>query len=134
MRTNDTNDTNKIIYPELSYTLNGICFDVHNDVGRYAKEKHYGDALEKRLIELRIPYQRELAVPNTGDRIDFLIGGKIILELKAKRIVTKLDYYQLQRYLQVFDVRLGILVNFRSQYLKPYRVVRIDTNRKPAFA
>lgn len=134
MRTNDTNDTNKIIYPELSYTLNGICFDVHNDVGRFAKEKHYGDALEKRLIELRIPYQRELAVPNTGDRIDFLIGGKIILELKAKRIVTKLDYYQLQRYLQVFDVRLGILVNFRSQYLKPYRVVRIDTNRKPAFA
>jgi GxxExxY protein len=134
MRTNDTNDTNKIIYPELSYTLNGICFDVHNEVGRYAKEKHYGDTLEKRLIELRIPYQRELTVPNTGDRIDFLIGGKIILELKAKRIITKLDYYQLQRYLQVFDIRLGILVNFRSEYLKPYRVVRIDTNRKPVSA
>lgn len=135
MRANDTNHTNTkdLIHPELSYTLNGICFDTQNGLGRYAKERHYGDVIEKRLIELQIPFQRELAVPHTKDRVDFLVYNKIILELKAKRILTKLDYYQVQRYLQIFDIKLGILVNFRSEYLKPQRVVRIDTDHKSKF-
>ena len=33
-------------------------------------------------------------------KIDFLIEGKIILELKAKHFITKEDYYQVKRYLQ----------------------------------
>jgi hypothetical protein len=44
-----------------------------------------------------------------------------------KRILTKEDYYQLQRYLQESRAKLGLLVNFRNKYIKPKRVVRIDT-------
>lgn len=49
MGANDTNNTNiKIIYPELSYLITGICFAVHNELGRFSREKQYSDAIEKK--------------------------------------------------------------------------------------
>jgi len=128
MNTNDTNITNKLIYPKLSYTVVGICFTVHNELGNFAKEKQYNNLIEKQLIESRIPYKRELNIGDSGNIIDFLIDEKIILEIKAKRIITKNDYFQIQRYLQESQIKLGILINFRDKYIKPHRVVRIDKN------
>lgn len=119
----------ELFYPELSYALVGICFYTHNAKGRYAREKQYGDIIEEKLKELHIPYLREVAVGDTGNIIDFLVDSKIVLELKAKRIITREDYYQTQRYLQVLDARLGLLVNFRNVYLRPVRIVRIDKQK-----
>ena len=36
-----------LLYPELSYQLNGIFFEVHNNLGRFLNEKQYADAIEK---------------------------------------------------------------------------------------
>ncbi len=80
-----------------------------------------------------MPYRRELAIGDTGNMVDFLIDEKIILEIKAKRIITKEDYFQTQRYLQALNIKLGLLVNFRSNYLKPVRIVRIDTDARKRF-
>jgi len=129
-----TNDTNKkLIYPELSYLITGICFETHNQLGRYSREKQYCDFIEKRLKELKIQFRREYIIGKSGNQIDFLIDDKIILEVKAKSFILKEDYYQLQRYLQILDKKLGLLVNFRNRYLKPIRVVKIDTNAKSRF-
>ena len=130
---NYTNKNQKLVYPELSYIITGICFDVHNKTGRFAREKQYCDLIEDRLIELRIPYKREYAVKNSGNRIDFLIDDKIILEAKTKGLILKEDYYQLQRYLQCLDKKLGLLINFRNRYIKPLRIIRIDTSAKSKF-
>lgn len=134
MSTNDTNhtnsDENKLIYPELSHVITGICFDVHNELGRYAKEKQYADRIEQRLKGLGIPYKRELVIGDDGNVVDFLIDNKIILEAKARRMLVREDYYQLQRYLQAAQLKLGLLVNFRSQHIKPVRVIKIDTEKK----
>ena len=115
-----------LIYPELSYKINGALFKTHNEIGRYGREKQYGDLLEKIFKELGIQYKQEVRVGDTGNIVDFVVEGKIILELKTVRIITKDDYYQVQRYLQALNIKLGILINFRSEYLQPKRVILID--------
>ncbi len=117
----------KVIYPELSYLINGILFDVKKELGQYAREKQYGDLLEKKLKEKDILYKREVSVGNTGNIIDFLIDDKIVVELKAVRFVTKDNFRQIQNYLQQMQIKLGVLVNFRDKFLKPARIVRIDS-------
>ncbi|MFA5991617.1 MAG: GxxExxY protein [Candidatus Doudnabacteria bacterium] len=111
-------------YPELSYSLNGILFSVHNELGAYAREKQYSDVIQNKLKEAGIAYKRECRIANSGNIADFIIDEKIILELKAKRVLVKDDYNQLQRYLQETQLKLGVLVNFRNQYIKPIRVVK----------
>ncbi len=134
MHTNYTNSkTEKLIYPELSYLLTGICFDVHNALGRYSREKQYGDLLENKLKELNVYYKKEFRIDKTGNILDFVIDDKVILELKAKDVVLKEDYFQTQRYLQATGLRLALLVNFRNRYLKPIRIVKIDTVGKEKF-
>jgi len=133
MYANDINKETKLIYPELSYKITGICFDVHNDLGRYAREKQYADWLEAKLKESKIPYEREIEFKGLGNRVDFLVDGKIILELKAKNTVSREDYYQTQRYLQMSNVKLGLIVNFGVKYLKPIRVVKIETDIRKKF-
>lgn len=130
----DTNSKIKeLIYPELSYTITGILFSVHNELGQYAREKQYGDAIEKKLKESHIVYKREVIISNSGNVLDFIVDNKIALELKAKRVLTKEDYNQTQRYLQETRLKLGILVNFRDKYIKPTRIVRIDTENSKNF-
>jgi len=77
-----------------------------------------------------LDYKREKELPieiienQRSNIVDFEIDGKILLDLKAKPAVRKEDYYQMQRYLQAGDYKLGLVINFRNQYLKPIRVIR----------
>jgi len=127
---NMTNEIQKLVYPELSYKLNGIMFATHNELERYKSEKQYGDAIEQQLKYFAIQYTRERILPplfpgesEGRNRIDFLIDDKIILEIKAKRIISRQEYYQVRRYLESCRKKLGILVNFQAKYLRPKRIL-----------
>lgn len=87
-----------------------------------------------KLKEIHIPYKRELIISGTGNKFDYLINGQIILEMKAKPMITKDDYFQIQRYMQILRIKLGILVNFHQSYIKPKRIVLIETNLRSKFA
>ena len=119
--------TEKLIYPELSYKITGLLFRVHNNLGRYCREKQYKDAVEEEFKNEGLKYEREkkfIISKNIGeDLVDFLIDSKIILECKAKSFIVKEDYYQLLRYLKNSGMKLGLLVNFRNKYLRPKRIV-----------
>ena len=120
-------NSKKIIYPELSYTITGICVSIHNEFGRYLREKQYSNHLESKLKEKQLEYQREVEIGDSKNIIDFIIKDKIVLELKAKSALLKNDYYQIQRYLQETGIKLGLLINFRDKFLKPKRIIRLDT-------
>ncbi len=123
----------KVLYPELSYKITGLLFETHNSLGRYCREKQYGDAFEQLLVGAKIPYKRENPLPLANiksdftNKADFVINDLILIELKAKPLVSKLDYIQTQRYLLAGNLKLGILVNFRNKYLKPIRIIRSNS-------
>jgi GxxExxY protein len=99
---------------------------VQKRLGRFAKEKQFSDSFEERLIELGMPYRKERVASGTGNRVDFVIYDKILVELKAKPFLNDDDFAQVQRYLHVFDLRLGLLVNFWARSALPCRVLRKD--------
>lgn len=120
----------KIIYPGLSYKINGILFATHNELEQFCNEKQYCDFIEECFKNSGIKYEREKVLQPSFEKehigrnkIDFLIDGKIILEAKSKRFVVNEDYYQLKRYLTALNKKLGILVNFRRKYIIPKRVL-----------
>ena len=116
----------ELLYPNLSYDLVGLCYNTHNEIGGFAREKQYADVFEQKLKEAGIQFKREFPISDTGNTVDFLIEEKIILEFKAKRFLSPGDFVQTQRYLQATGVRLGILVNFGAKYVQAERVVLIE--------
>jgi len=129
MSTNITNKE-KLVYPELSYILMGILFEVHNKLGTKYQEKHYQKAIEIKLKELKIPYQREVKVEiefgheNLGDFfLDFIIDNKIVLEIKKVWQITQDDIKQVLRYLKATKLKLGIIANFRHKRLEYRRII-----------
>lgn len=125
MRTTRTSGV-EIIHKELSYILFGIFYKVHDEYGRYAREKQYSDRIEYYLKEKGIPYEREKKLSATRidvNKADFIIADKIILEIKAVPLVGREEYYQILRYLNLADLKLGMLVNFRQKYLRPKRII-----------
>lgn len=130
MNTDETDNTDigkhGLLYENLTFVINGALYATHNELGQYAREKQYGDVFEKICKEKGILFEREKRIGDSGNILDFLIANKVVLEFKAKRIVTKEDYYQTQRYLQESGIRLAILVNFRDKVLRPKRIIKID--------
>ena len=120
--------SSKVLYPELSFRLTGLLFSVHNELGRFAREKQYGDLFEKKLNEAGLQFKREQHIGDSGNIFDFVIEDKIALEFKAKPILLQEDFRQIQNYLYQSRLELGMLINFRNKYLKPERVLRIPSN------
>lgn len=119
----------KLIYPELSYKITGLLFRVHNELGRFRKEKYYADLLEDKLKKLEIKYEREKPLSSKekqkADRVDFCIDNKILVDIKAKKFITKEDYFQMLNYLKGLNLKLGFIVNFRNTYLRPKRIINL---------
>ncbi len=118
-----------ILHKELSYTLNGILFEVHNKVGKFASEQQICDLIESSFKHNNVVYVREFVLPTVSGeqagrhRVDFLIDNKMILEIKYRKFLTKDDYDQVKRYLSVLNLALGVLVNFRENRLHPKRIL-----------
>ncbi|OGE10042.1 hypothetical protein A2470_00275 [Candidatus Curtissbacteria bacterium RIFOXYC2_FULL_41_11] len=124
---------NKVIYPELSYKIVGILYNVHTELGGKYQEKYYQRAVEKALLSEKIPFEKELMVDLSfkGEKIgkyflDFLIEGKIILELKATPFFHPDDFHQVLAYLKAISLKLGILANFRGRKLVYKRILNSE--------
>lgn len=81
------------------------------------------------MKEAAIEYKREFEIKKLeptspkGNRVDLIIAHRILLDAKAKKFITKEDYNQMLRYLYASKLKLGLIVNFRSTFLKPKRVI-----------
>lgn len=120
-----------IIYKEESYKIIGICMEVHNYLGFGFSEIVYKDALEIEFKNAKIDFERErkyeveykgIVLPHLF-YADFIVFGKIILEIKGKKDIADADLAQAINYLKVSDNKLGLIVNFGEEKLNYKRIV-----------
>ncbi len=120
----------KIIYPELSYEIINIAFEVHNTLGPGFVEEIYEESMAHEFELRGIPYERqkEVIVSYKGrkvgkHRIDLVVDGKIILELKAVSELTDVFRQRTLSYPKATNLKLGLLINFGSSRVQHERIV-----------
>jgi len=121
-----------LIYPELSYIIIGILFEVFNNLGPSHKEKYYQKAVTVALKSAGAHFKQQVYSPlvfknkKVGDYfLDFLIENKIILEIKSGEKFLKQNISQVYSYLKTSNLKLGILANFTKEGLKFRRILNI---------
>lgn len=123
----------EIIYKDLSFELNGLFYEVQNNLGNACSEKQYQNALEFKLKSNNLNYEREkdllfkLKEGNiSGNKADFVIDDKMVVDLKAKKYITREDFKQMIRYLRAGNYKLGLIVNFKGSKVTIKRVINSD--------
>ena len=115
-----------LIYPEESKKLLGLAIQLHNEMGCGFREKVYQDAFEVLLKENEIPYEREKHIELVFHGVklehdffyDFLIDGKIGVELKAVSEIVGEFESQIINYLHISNHKLGLLLNLGTMSLE----------------
>jgi GxxExxY protein len=124
---------NDLIYPELSYQIVGILFEVYNEIGIGYQEKYYQRAIAECLKKHNLSFREQVLTPlkfqenKIGNYfLDFLIENKIVLEIKRGEGFAKTNIQQVSSYLKAANLKLGILANFTSKGLKSKRILNIN--------
>ena len=122
------------LHGDLTRSLIGVFYRVYDRLGFGFLESVYRNAFAKELEKLGIKFEREVAIDVWYDgsrighfRADFLIEGKIILEIKASQAIVEADRKQLLNYLRASKIELGLLLHFGP---KPFFQRLIYSNQK----
>ena len=110
----------------LSGEVIGAAIEVHRLLGPGLLESAYELALERELglrgvrVERQKPVALEYKGVDLGDgfRIDLLVDGCLIVEIKAVDHLLPIHEAQLLTYLRLTAVRLGLLINFNEKTIK----------------
>jgi GxxExxY protein len=110
----------------FSEQIIGLAMRVHRRLGPGLLENVYEECLCYELTRHHIPHQRQLAMPILHDdvrlegglRIDLLVGGELIVEIKAVEKLLPVHKAQTLTYLRLSGKRWGILLNFNVPLLK----------------
>ena len=110
----------------LSKEILGAAIEVHSHLGPGLLESAYEECLCRELSIRGLTFERQkpLAVSykgvklDCGYRLDVVVGGLVILELKAVDQIETIHEAQLLTYLKLSTLKLGILINFNVPLLK----------------
>ena len=103
----------------------GCCVQVHRVLGPGLLESPYSRAVAIELTEKGIPFEREKEFvvtyrgqPLCRHRIDFVVDGRVLLELKAVDRLTPVHRAQVHSYLRISQIPIGLLMNFNEVLLQ----------------
>ena len=111
---------------KLSKEIIGAAIEVHRNLGPGLLESAYEECLCRELSICGIAFERQKSLSvsykgvklDCGYRLDIVVGGLIILELKAVDQVEPIHEAQLLTYLKLSNLKLGILINFNVPILR----------------
>jgi GxxExxY protein len=101
-------------------------FKIHRKLGPGLLESVYETVLAYELARQGLSVERQKPVPIVYEgiefpdpfRIDLLVGGRVLVELKSVDRLQPVHFRQTITYLKLARIRLGLLINFNTALLK----------------
>jgi GxxExxY protein len=115
-----------LLHQELTGSILKCAYKVHTALGPGLLESAYEECLHYELNKLGFDVLKEKPMPliyeerklDLGYRIDLLVEGKVILEIKSVEVLNPVHMAQLMTYLKLSGCRIGFLINFNVLSLK----------------
>jgi len=108
---------------------------VHSVLGNGFQEAIYQRALELEMAHEGLGFVREMEMPifyrneQIGTRrVDFFVEGEIMVELKAIIFLEDVHLAQGINYLEAYNIKTGLLINFGSKSLQFKRLLNKKYN------
>ena len=113
-------------FDELSRNVTGCALEVHRNLGPGLLESTYRQCLACELSHAGIPFQMEVALPvrykdislDCGYRIDLLVRGELIVDIKSVEALLPIRQAQILTYTRLANVPIGLLINFNVTRLQ----------------
>ena len=113
-------------FDELSRSVIGCAIEVHRTLGPGLLESTYRQCLAYELSHAQIPFQMEMplsvryknVLPDCGYRIDLLVGGDLIVEVKSVETLLPIHQAQILTYMRLARIPIGLLINFNVTKLQ----------------
>ncbi len=110
---------------ELAKIVVNRCIEIHRIMGPGLLEAVYEAALCHELTVAGIKFERQKNIGvaykdvflELGFRADIIVEGKVLVELKSVETLTPVHHKIVLTYLRAADLKLGLLINFRSELL-----------------
>lgn len=111
---------------ELSKLIVDLCFKIHKKYGPGLFESVYEEIFCYEWIKNNIPFTRQQGIAlvheeiklEVGFRADVIVDQKVLIEFKSIEALAEVHYKQVQTYLKLTDLKLGLLVNFNVPLIK----------------
>jgi GxxExxY protein len=105
---------------DLSFIIRGCIFKVYNSLGPGLLESAYEAALAHEIEKAGLSVGRQVGLPmiydgvkvDVGYRMDLVVGGQVVVEIKSVEHLLDVHHKQVLTYLKLSGFRLGLLVNF----------------------
>ena len=119
-------------YKDITEKIIGASFEVHKFLGNGFQEVIYQRALAWEMTQVGLEFAREieqdifyknLPEPIGTRRADFVVEGKVLVELKAIKELEDVHMAQALNYLKAYKLEVGLLINFGSKSLTFKRLV-----------
>ncbi len=121
----------KTIDDDLTYKIIGCAMKVHSILGNGFQEVIYQRCLAIEMEKQGLDFVREQEIPifyegiEVGTRrVDFLVKGKVMVELKALIKLEDVHLAQGLNYLTAYNLDIGLLINFGAKSLEVNRLYR----------
>jgi GxxExxY protein len=122
---------------ELTHSVIGAFYEVHNNLGFGFLERFYVMALERELLERGHTVAREVSVNVCykgqelgSQRLDLIVDERLVIETKAATELHKSATRQLYNYLRATNLELGLVLHFGPEP-KFYRVICRNQRKDP---
>ena len=111
---------------DITHTVIGASIEVHRSLGPGLLESAYHECLCQELFLRGIPFEYERKLPleykgiklECGYRVDLLVAGLVVIEVKSVEAIAPIHEAQLLTYLRLGGWKVGLLINFNVVVLK----------------